>query len=81
LSTVEVNNFDTAKVTIIDTAIKQSNIVADSALLLQKNIEIIAISKGNLPLQGVNEFVMIATKRSRGESIIRQPVTPTALQP
>ena len=39
------------------------------------------VGGGNLPLQGDSEFVMIATKRSRGESIILHPVTPTALQP
>lgn len=39
------------------------------------------VGGGNLPLQGESEFVMIATSRSRGESIILQPVTPTALQP
>ncbi len=40
-----------------------------------------SVGGGNLPLQGESEFVMIATRRSRGESIILQPVTPTALQP
>ena len=46
-----------------------------------KNIVIIAISVGNRPLQGTKLFVMIAIRRSRGESMIRQPVTPAALQP
>ena len=36
---------------------------------------------GNRPLQGTKLLVKDATSRSRGESIIRQPVTPTALQP
>ena len=36
---------------------------------------------GNLPLQGMKLFVSTASSRSRFESIIRQPVTPTALQP
>ena len=36
---------------------------------------------GNLPLQGTNDFVSMASIRSRFESIIRHPVTPTALQP
>lgn len=46
-----------------------------------KNIEIIVISKGNLPLQGTKEFVNIAIICSRGESMIRQPTTPAALHP
>ena len=40
-----------------------------------------AISVGNLPLQGTKLFVKMATSRSRGESIIRHPVMPAALQP
>ena len=36
---------------------------------------------GNLPLQGIKLLVRMAISRSRGESIIRQPVTPAALQP
>ena len=46
-----------------------------------KNIVITDISMGNLPLQGTKLFVSIASSRSRGESIIRQPTTPAALQP
>ena len=46
-----------------------------------KNIVIIAMRAGNLPLQGTNEFVSIASKRSLGESMILQPTTPAALQP
>ena len=45
------------------------------------NIVIREISVGNLPLQGTKQLVSIAINRSRGESIILQPVTPTALQP
>ena len=36
---------------------------------------------GNRPLHGTKLFVIIAINRSLGESIIRVPVTPTALQP
>lgn len=36
---------------------------------------------GKRPLQGIKLLVRMATSRSRGESMIRQPVTPTALQP
>ena len=35
----------------------------------------------NFPLQGIMLFVSTAMSFSRGDSIIRQPVTPTALQP
>lgn len=37
--------------------------------------------KGNLPLQGTKALVSIAINFSRGESMIRQPTTPAALQP
>ena len=41
----------------------------------------IAIRVGNRPLQGTKLLVMVAISRSRGESIMRQPTTPAALQP
>lgn len=46
-----------------------------------KNMVIIDIIAGNLPLQGTRLLVKIAIKRSLLESIILQPLTPTALQP
>ena len=46
-----------------------------------KNIVRIAISVGNRPLQGTKLLVSIAMSRSRGESMMRQPTTPAALQP
>ena len=46
-----------------------------------KNIVMIAINVGNLPLHGTKLFVRIAMRRSRGESIIRHPITPHALHP
>ena len=46
-----------------------------------KNMVIIAIIIGNLPLHGTKELVRIAINLSLFESIIRHPVTPTALQP
>ena len=36
---------------------------------------------GNRPLQGTKLLVRIASSRSRGESMMRQPTTPAALQP
>ena len=46
-----------------------------------KKADITAVIIGNLPLQGTKLFVSIAINLSRGESIILQPVTPTALHP
>ena len=46
-----------------------------------KNMEIRAIRRGNRPLQGITALVIMAIKRSFLVSMIRQPVTPTALQP
>ena len=43
--------------------------------------EIMAINAGNLPLHGTKLFVIMAISRSRGESMIRHPVTPAALHP
>ena len=40
-----------------------------------------AISAGNRPLQGTKLLVSIAISRSLGESMMRQPVIPAALQP
>jgi hypothetical protein len=79
--TVLLKIFDEIIVTTSDKHKSASNIIAAPTLLSLKNITIIAINKGNLPLQGVKEFVIIAINRSRGESIILAPVTPTALQP
>ena len=46
-----------------------------------KNSVKMVIIAGNRPLQGMQTLVSMAISRSRGESIIRQPVTPAALQP
>lgn len=46
-----------------------------------KNIVIIEIKAGNLPLHGTKLLVRIAINLSRGESIILQPTIPAALQP
>ena len=54
---------------------------ANTELSLAKKILTIAINMGSRPLHGVKLAVMIAMSRSRGDSIIRHPVTPAALQP
>lgn len=42
---------------------------------------LMAIKKGNLPLHGTKLLVNIAINLSRGESMIRHPTQPAALQP
>ena len=46
-----------------------------------KNMVRMAIRVGKRPLQGTKLLVSTASSRSRGESMIRQPTTPAALQP
>ena len=46
-----------------------------------KNMDMTAMRAGKRPLHGTRLLVITAISRSRGESIMRQPVTPTALQP
>ena len=46
-----------------------------------KNMVMIAIRVGKRPLQGTKLLVRMAISRSRGESMMRQPTTPAALQP
>lgn len=46
-----------------------------------KNMVITAIRAGKRPLQGTKALVTVAIIRSRGDEIMRQPVTPAALQP
>lgn len=55
--------------------------LANTQALPEKNIVISEISIGNLPLQGIKLFVTVAISLSLGDSIMRQPVTPQALQP
>ena len=80
-------NFDAAKViatprtiTPVKSAaeIKVAPAPADAPT---KNIDIIAIKVGKRPLQGTKLLVIMAIRRSRGESIIRHPITPAALHP
>lgn len=80
--------FDISSVIKIEKIIRPSRVRADSvddANLFDapetKNMEIIAIKEGNLPLQGENIFVKIAISFSFFDSIILQPITPQALQP
>ena len=54
---------------------------APPAALPAKNTEHRKISSGNRPLHGAKLLVRMAISRSRGESMMRQPVTPQALHP
>ena len=47
----------------------------------EKKSEISTIKAGNRPLQGTRALVRIASSRSRGEVMMRQPITPAALHP
>lgn len=75
------------KVTATPKTITPTSISADTAdcsgaiTLPTKNMVIRAMMVGSLPLQGAKLLVKIAIRRSRGESMIRQPITPAALQP
>ena len=75
------------KVTATPNTITPTSMSADTAdcsgatTLPTKNMVIRAIIVGSLPLHGAKLLVKIAIKRSRGESMIRQPMTPAALQP
>lgn len=83
---VSDNSLETANVINIPKSITAVSIIADRALsntpaLPMKNMVIIVIIAGNLPLQGTKLLVSIAMSRSRGESMIRHPTTPAALHP
>jgi hypothetical protein len=86
-NTVIDNNFEIISVSktprsMIAVSIKLDKI--DKKILLSediKNIAIIPKKVGNLPLHGTKLLVMMAISLSLGDSIIRQPITPAALQP
>lgn len=87
MSRVSDNSFDTTKVAATPnkiTSISISAVASDvngAITTPAKKIVISDIMAGNLPLHGTKELVIMAINRSRGESIIRHPVTPQALQP
>ena len=73
---------DDMKTHIFDMFYSGNNKVADSRRSLGLDVyKRQAISVGNLPLHGTKLLVIIAIKRSLGDSIIRHPMTPHALQP
>ena len=80
-STKEAKSVKKTPKTIVPKRAAPDNAEPQIPFTVTKNIEIIAIIVGNLPLQGMKAFVRTAIRRSLGESITRQPVTPQALQP
>lgn len=87
LSKVFESSFDTPKVAKIPRNTTAVRITADitelpkPTVVPMKNRVISVIIAGYLPLQGAKVLVIIAIRRSFGESIILVPVTPAALQP
>ena len=87
MSTVLESNFEDRSVIQTPKIIIPVNINVDKAdcngkaATPAKNMVIMAIKVGKRPLQGTKLLVRIAMSRSRGESMIRHPITPQALQP
>ena len=81
LSTVADSRREAASVSAALPAITAVSSSAPPAALPAKNTEHRKISSGNRPLHGANVLVSMAISRSRGESMMRQPVTPQALHP
>lgn len=93
--TVAERSFDMIRETAILSIMKAARINPAAAVLAAellfkaafpeipavKKIKIKAIRVGNFPLQGMKLLVIIAIRRSLGDSIIRQPITPHALHP
>lgn len=87
-SSVFDNILDMIRVIIIESIMNPNNISAERMdevnlfdAFATKNIEIIAISDGNLPLHGEKTFVNIAINFSFFDSIILHPIMPHALHP
>ena len=79
-------SFDISRVTIIPSSMKPVRTAPAASVRTgeaagMKKIRIMAIRVGNLPLQGTKLLVSMAMRRSLGDSMIRQPVTPQALHP
>ena len=85
--TVRESSRVTPKVTPTPSRISPVSISAERsdrpapAAVPTKKMRIRLTSVGNRPLQGTKLLVRMASSRSLGESIMRQPTTPAALQP
>src|SRR5690606_20044186 len=81
-SSLEITRVITTPNTITPVSISAEMMLWNGpASMPAKNMVMIAMRVGNLPLQGTKLLVMVATSRSLGESMIRQPITPAALHP
>lgn len=69
------------RIMIPDRIPADKTVVRDPAVPLIKNMVMIAIMVGKRPLQGTKLLVIMAINRSLGESMIRHPTIPAALQP
>ena len=87
LSRISDSSFVTANVMPTPSTIAAVRSSADSTgdspppAVPTKNMVSRAISVGKRPLHGTKLLVSIASSRSLGESMMRQPTTPAALQP
>ena len=86
-SSVAESSFETKKVIRMPrrmTAVSASAETAEESsppAAPTKNMLIMAMRVGKRPLQGTKLLVSMAISRSRGESMMRQPTIPAALQP
>ena len=86
-NTVMDRNLDAAKVMNTPSTMKTVKSSADKKESKAppetptKNMVMMAIRVGNLPLQGTKLLVIMAISRSLGESMMRQPTMPAALHP
>ena len=81
MSTVADSRREAASVKATLPATTAVNSSAPPAALPAKKAEHSKISSGKRPLHGAKALVSMAISRSRGESMMRQPVTPQALHP
>ena len=80
-STVAESNLDATSVRSTLPATTTVNSRAPPIALPAKNAVHRKISSGKRPLHGANALVSMAISLSRGESMMRHPVTPQALHP
>ena len=77
---VTERNFDISRVMPTQSRRTPTIAAADAVRLSPRQVSA-ARRAGKRPLQGTSELVRMAIRRSRGESMMRHPVTPAALHP
>lgn len=78
--------FDTDNVMVTPSRISAVSMIPEARVRKEakdaaKKMVMMAIRVGNRPLQGTKLFVSMAMSLSRGDWMMRQPVTPQALHP